>query len=312
MRRKFDSTKEGRPPAHRLGGMVGLFLLLSLQTCLTEEFSVMTYNLRRYTLDDRDGDGRKNDPKPDSECRAVARIIGKTNPDILAIQEIGNTTHLNAFMAWLKTEGLEYPHVELLQRGDRDINLAVLSRFPIVGSTHHTNEWYSIGKAKVAVSRGYLETEIRVSDTYRFRLVNAHLKSKVYSRLGQTEMRRNEARLLNKVVRGIMKAHPDCKLLVVGDMNDNPNSAAFREVAGKRKKILFDLRPAEPQGDAWTYFQEIADMHMRIDYIFANAEMLGDAVRGKAVVVRDPLTYTASDHRPVVAFFQTGEDPQEF
>ena len=186
----------------------------------------------------------------------------------------------------------------------------MLSRFPIVGSTHHTNEWYSIGTAKVAVSRGYLETEIRVNRHYSFHLVNAHLKSKVYSRLGQTEMRRNEARLLNKVVRGIMKAHPDCKLLlVVGDMNDNPNSAAFREVAGKRKKILFDLRPAEPQGDAWTYYRKIADTHMRIDYIFANARCIGDAVRGKSVVVRDPLTYVASDHRPVVAVFQTGEEP---
>lgn len=94
---------------------IGLLLFLfALQACLAEEFSVMTYNLRGYTLDDRDGDGRKNDPKPDVECRAVARIVGETHPDILAIQEIGVTIQLNAFMAWLKTEGLEYPHVELL------------------------------------------------------------------------------------------------------------------------------------------------------------------------------------------------------
>ncbi len=264
----------------------------------------MTYNLQRYTLDDRDGDGRKDDPKPDSECRAIARLIGKARPDVLAIQEIGSPTQLNAFVAWLKTEGLEYPHVELL-RNHYDLNLAVLSRFPIVGTTPHTNEWYSIGKAKLKVARGFLETEIEVEPGYRFRLLVAHLKSKVYSRLGQTEMRRNEARLLNKVVRGILKEDPECRLLVVGDMNDNPNSAAFREMTGKTRKNLFDLRPAEPSGDAWTYFQKSTDMHMRIDYFLVNAKMLGDVVQEKTTVVRDPLTYTASDHRPVVAVFQT-------
>jgi len=285
-----------------------LFLLLAaLQTGWAKEFSVMTYNLRRYTLDDRDGDGRKNDPKPNFECRAIAQLVGKARPDVLAIQEIGNPTQLNAFMAWLKTEGLEYPHTELLQN-DYGINLAVLSQFPIVGTTRHTNEWYSIGKAKLKVARGFLETEIEVEPNYRFHLLAAHLKSKVYSRLGQTEMRRNEARLLNKVVRGILKSDPGCRLLVVGDMNDNPNSAAFREMTGKARKNLFDLRPAEPSGDAWTYFQKSTDMHMRIDYILANAEMLGDAVREKSTVVRDPLTYAASDHRPVVAVFQTPDE----
>jgi endonuclease/exonuclease/phosphatase family metal-dependent hydrolase len=122
-------------------------------------------------------------------------------------------------------------------------------------------------------------------------------------------MRRNEARLLNKVVRGILKNNPNCRLLVVGDMNDNPNSAAFREMVGKKsKKNLFDLRPTDPQGDAWTYFQESTDMHMRIDYILANAEMLQNAVREKSTVVRDPATYKASDHRPVVAVFKTSEN----
>ncbi|HKL21263.1 MAG TPA: hypothetical protein VJ904_05620, partial [Tichowtungia sp.] len=43
-----------------------------------------------------------------------------------------------------------------------------------------------------------MDVTIQVTPEYRFRLINAHLKSKVYSPLGQTEMRRNEARLLTK------------------------------------------------------------------------------------------------------------------
>lgn len=284
--------------------IVSLALFTGLQAH-AREFSVMTYNLHQFFQTDRDGDGKSDDPKPDSECKAIAKIIAQVNPDVLAVQEIGGEYFLNAFQAWLKTEGLNYEYAELLQRGDRDNNLAVLSRLPIVGTVHHTNEWYSIGKAKVAVARGFLETEIQVDESYTFHLLNAHLKSKVYSRLGQTEMRRNEARLLNKVVRRIHDANKDCNLLVVGDMNDNPNSAAIREVTGKSRKNLFDLRPTEVSGDAWTYYQASAEQHTRFDYIFANTEMMSDAVPEKSTVIRSPLTYTASDHRPVLATFTT-------
>ncbi|MDF7799935.1 endonuclease/exonuclease/phosphatase family protein [Pontiellaceae bacterium B1224] len=284
--------------------IIGLILLCGL-LAPAREFSVMTYNLHNFTLDDRDGDGKDDDPKPDAECRALAQIIAQANPDIIAVQEIGGKPFLNAFQAWLKTEGLQYDHVEMLQRGKRENNLAVLSRFPIIGSTHHTNEWYSIGQAKVAVARGFLETEIQVDDTYSFHLVNAHLKSKVFSRLGQTEMRRNEARLLNKTVRRILEENEGCKLIVAGDMNDNPNSAAIREVTGKSRKNLFDLRPADAGGDAWTYYEKSAELHTRFDYIFANAEMLSDAVLEKSTVIRNPLTYKASDHRPVFIVFKS-------
>ncbi|MDF7805961.1 endonuclease/exonuclease/phosphatase family protein [Pontiellaceae bacterium B12219] len=269
------------------------------------EFSVMTYNLHQFALADRDHDGREDDAKPDHECRALARVIASARPDVLAVQEIGGSSFLNALQAWLKTEGVNYAHVEMLQRGNRKNNLAVLSMFPIIGTTHHTNEWYTIGQARLAVARGFLETEIQVTENYSFHLINAHLKSKVYNRLGQTEMRRNEARLLNKTVRGILKENPGCKLIVAGDMNDNPNSAAIREVTGKSRKNLFDLRPAEAGGDAWTYYEASAELHTRFDYIFSNAEMLGDAIPEKSTVIRNPLTYEASDHRPILVTFKT-------
>lgn len=285
--------------------LICCLLYFCLRAPYAREFTVMTYNLKQFSMMDRDRDGKRDDPKPESECRALAQIIGEIEPDVLAVQEIGSTNFFNAFQAWLKTQDLQYEHIEYLQRGERDNNLAVLSKFPIIERTHHTNEWYSIGKAKLPVARGFLETEIQVSETYSFHLINAHLKSKVYNRLGQTEMRRNEARLLNKVVRKVLEENPDCNLLVVGDMNDNPNSAAIREVTGKSRKNLFDLRPQEKAGDAWTYYDHSAELHTRFDYIFANAKMLNHSIPDKSVVIRHRLTYKASDHRPVMATFQT-------
>jgi endonuclease/exonuclease/phosphatase family metal-dependent hydrolase len=270
-------------------------------------FSVMTYNLHQYALTDRDGGGELNDPKPESERRAVAALIAKERPDVLSVQEMGDAAVFAQFREELRAAGLDYPYAELLTRGRVEINLAVLSRFPIVAVQHHTNEWYSIGEAKVPVARGFLDVEIQVNPVYRFRFLAAHLKSKVYSPLGQTEMRRNEARLLNKVIRGILDKSPQVNLLVAGDFNDDCNSAPLREVSGKRGGEITDLRPVDSTGDVWTYFYSAIDGYSRIDYFFVSEGMLLETIREQTRVVRDPLTYKASDHRPVVAVFRADD-----
>ena len=270
-------------------------------------FSVMSYNLHRYSLMDRDGGGELDDPKPEAERKAVLALIAKERPDVLAVQEMGDEIIFRNFREALRRTGLNYPYAELLQRGRIEVNLAVLSRFPIISVQHHTNDWYSIGPAKVPVTRGFLDVTIQVNPDYQFRLLSAHLKSKVYSKLGQTEMRRNEARLLNKNVRAILKENPHINLLVVGDMNDDYQSAALREVSGRRGGELTDLRPVDSVGDAWTCFRKTIDEYNRLDYLFVNKGMLPEAVKEKTRVVRDPLAGQASDHRPVIGVFQASE-----
>lgn len=267
-------------------------------------FSVMTYNLHQYSLMDRDGGGEMDDPKPENERRAALMLIAKENPDVLSVQEMGDATVFEQFRNDLRALGLDYPYAELLERGRVEVNLAVLSRFPIVAVQNHTNEVYSIGEAKVPVARGFLDVEFQVNPDYRFRLLTAHLKSKVYSPLGQTEMRRNEARLLNKLVREILEGSPDINLLVAGDLNDDYNSAPLREVSGRRGGEMTDLRPVDSSGDVWTCFEAAADCFSRFDYIFVSDGMLPEVIREQTRVVRDPLTYEASDHRPVIAVFR--------
>jgi len=272
-----------------------------------KSFSVMTYNLERYALMDRDDDGEIDDPKPESERAAVVALISKEQPDVLAVQEMGDESAFKEFQKALRATGMDYPYVELLRRGRWDINLAVLSRFPIISVQHHTNDWYSIGPAKVPVARGFLDVTIQVTPDYSFRLLSAHLKSKVYSKLGQTEMRRNEARLLNKNVRAILKENPQINLLLVGDMNDDYKSAPLREVAGRRGGKLTDLRPVDSEGDVWTYFMASRDQYSRLDYLFVSQGMRPEVVAEQTRVVRDPLTAQASDHRPVIGVFHASE-----
>jgi endonuclease/exonuclease/phosphatase family metal-dependent hydrolase len=266
-----------------------------------DEFSVMTFNVMRWCYDDRDTDGQRDDPKPESEKKAVVALIAGVRPDVLAIEEMGDPTLLREFAGRLSAAGLDYPHAEHLPSADGFANLAVLSRFPIVSRQHVTNETYSIGDLELPVQRGFLSVDIQPSASYRFRLMTAHLKSKVFSAHGQTEMRRNEARLLNKHVRRALAKDPQMNLLVAGDLNDSIDSAALREVMGQD---LFDLRPRDAFGDLWSHFWAEPEQYSRIDYLLASAGMLREVVSNKTHVVRDPLTYKASDHRPVVAVFK--------
>ncbi len=287
----------------RLLLLVHLVFVLSCRA-QTNVFSVMTYNLHQYALTDRDGGGEPDDPKPENERRAAIVLIAKERPDVLAVQEMGDAAMFAQFRDDLRAAGLNYPYSELLQRGRVEMNLAVLSRFPIAAVHHRTNDWYSIGSTKMSVLRGFIDVDIQVNPKYRFRLLTAHLKSKVYHALGQTEMRRNEARLLNKAVREILDKNPGINLLVAGDFNDDYNSAPVREVCGRRGGEMTDLRPADSAGDVWTYFYPAVDGYSRFDYFFASQGMLKELVREQTRVICGPLTREISDHRPVVSVFR--------
>ena len=273
------------------------------------EFSVMCYNLCRYSLADRDGDGQKNDPKPSVEHDAVIELISAAQPDILAVQEIGSPSVFEEFRYALRNAGLDYEHTEYLQRGQSEINLAVLSRFPIVSRQPHTDDTYTIGEAEISVLRGFLDVEIQVNPNYKFRLMNAHLKSKVFHALGQTEMRRNEARLLNKHIRRILKESPEENLLVLGDFNDTYRSAPLREITGSKHEHLRDLRPRDEAGNVWTHFSPDIDQYDRIDYTLVSRGMEPEVVFERSRVLSDPRTYQASDHRPLIVVFRDSETP---
>lgn len=273
------------------------------------EFSVMNYNLCQYSLADRDGDGQKNDPKPSAEHDAVIELIAAAQPDILTVQEIGSPSVFEEFRYALRNAGLDYENAEYLQRGQSEINLAVLSRFPIVSRQPHTDDTYTIGDAEIPVLRGFLDVEIQVNPNYKFRLMDAHLKSKVFHALGQTEMRRNEARLLNKHIRRILRESPEENLLVLGDFNDTYRSAPLREITGNKHEYLQDLRPCDEAGNVWTHFSPDIDQYDRIDYTLVSQGMKPEVVAEKTRVLSDPRTYQASDHRPLIVVFRDSETP---
>ncbi|MCX7818302.1 MAG: endonuclease/exonuclease/phosphatase family protein [Kiritimatiellae bacterium] len=260
----------------------------------------MSWNLRMYSIEDRDGDGQRTEPKPPTERAAISRIIARCRPHVLAVQEIGISAVLDEFRRALQAEGLVYPHLEHLIRPDATIGLAVLSRLPIVARRSRLDDVYRIGTTNLPVLRGFIDVELQTERGYRFRLFVVHLKSKVYHPLGQTEMRRNEARIIAQHVHSALQSEPGLNLLLLGDLNDSPDSAPVQRLLGEDTRLLHDLRPSDDLGDVWTHFSSTVDIYSRIDYALVSAGMLGEVVREKCRVVRDPDLLIASDHRPLL------------
>lgn len=270
-----------------------------------DEFSVMTFNLYRFGFYDRDDDGQEDDFKPEDQVEALVGILADQQPDVLAVQELGDEASFDILIERLSAAGLDYPHRAYIEGFTPHAKNGLLSRYPIVSTTRWTNLTYTVSETEFGVSRGFLEAEIEVDDDYRFTLFNVHLKSKRYHELGQTEMRRNEARLLTQILTDRLAENPEINLLVAGDLNDTPESAPIRMIIDEGG--LTDLRLRDFVGDAWTHEWSFRDAYSRIDYLLCSPGMAAELVEAKSRVVRDPRNRNASDHRAVVAVFRAAE-----
>lgn len=269
-----------------------------------DELSVMSYNLRMYRYTDRDEDGQDDDFKPESEIAPLIAMIRRANPDVLVLQELGDTATVIDLQDRLRAAGLDYPHVDHLNIAASYVNLGVLSRIPIVGRDPVTNLFYSIQGKSFPVLRGFQQVDLATGPGTTVRVVNVHLKSKMFHEAGQTEMRRNEARLLATELRKLERTMPGRPVLVCGDFNDTINSAAMRELLEQDNLAIEALPLDDPYGDRWSHYFRREDSYARIDYMLVNPPMKQRWVEEKSGIIRDPLTYQASDHRPLFSVFR--------
>lgn len=282
----------------------------SIPAPLPDEFSVMTFNLLRYGIHDRDKDGQANEMKPKDECDAILKVIAANAPDVLAVQEMGSLATFEQFAADLAARGFNYPHrFHLDATGWKHTNLGLLSRHPFASVQGLTNDVYTVGPEEHNVSRGFIDAVVQVNTGFSFRIFVAHLKSKLFHPMGQTEMRRNEARLLSGYVRDAIEADPSANIVVVGDMNDSPRSKPLRTLLGEPDQILIDTRPSDWAGSLWTHRQDWYDEYSRIDYILLSKGLHAELVPEKTRAVLMPEIFIGSDHRPLVAVFKNQDQP---
>jgi endonuclease/exonuclease/phosphatase family metal-dependent hydrolase len=279
-----------------------------------ETFRVATYNLENYLLQPV-GTRPAKTPAGRAKIRESLRAL---KADVVALQEIGGTNALLELRAALAAEGLDYPHWEHVSGWDTNIQVAVLSKFPIAARRPHTNESFLLFGRRFRVSRGFAEVDLKVNDRYSFTLLTTHLKSRrPVPDADEAELRAEEARLLREIIDARLTANPNANLVVLGDLNDTYDSASTRAVVGRGKHALIDPRPAERNGDdqphpnprynprnvTWTHHYGVEDTYGRIDYLLLSRGLAREWIKEQTYVLALPNWGVGSDHRPLVATF---------
>jgi endonuclease/exonuclease/phosphatase family metal-dependent hydrolase len=293
-----------------------LFLLLFLLHPLLAQpaFRVVTYNVENYLVRPS---GTRTIKSPESRAKVVEGLV-QLNPDVIALQEIGDRQALADLQSRLKQAGLDLPHAEHVGGFDTNIFVAVLSRHPFIKRQPHTNASFLLNGRRFRTSRGIAEVEIEVRPGYRFTLLTTHLKSKRTSAAAdESDIRLQEAQILREKIDAVLQRDPDANIVVCGDFNDTHDTAPLRTITGRGVRALIDSRPAERNGDSapaprpnwdprrvtWTHHFGKEDSYSRIDYILLSRGMAREWERTGTYVLTLPDWGVASDHRPLVAEF---------
>ena len=299
----------------RVLSLTVVLCLFTLGASGAELFRVATYNVENYIL--RSNETRSIKP-PESRAKIREHLLA-IKADVIALQELGGADALQDFQQGLKSGGLDYAHSEIVYGWDTNIQVAVLSRFPIVARRPHTNDSYLLQGRRFHVGRGFLEVDIRVNPQYTFTLMTTHLKSRRQVAEGdEADMREQEGILLREKIDARLNGNRDVNLIVLGDMNDVRDARSTRAVLGRGRTALVDTRPAERNGDnlpnpiprydprniTWTHFFGKEDSYSRIDYILLSPAMAREWVKEESYVFTTANWGLASDHRPVVAAFR--------
>lgn len=297
-------------PVLRLLGLFAAVHLLVVVASAT--ITVAAYNVENYTLADRMVEGvfRPAYPKPESEKAAVRQVIAGINPDILAVEEMGGQPYLDDFLRELKQAGQHFPHAVVLEAGDADRHVAVLSKLPFKEVKRHAKVPIAYFGQPDIVKRGVLEVVFATNEG-DFSVFVVHLKSKRTERKDDPEggiQRASEAEAVRDLV---LSRYPDPakgKFMVVGDWNDTRSTRPVRAMLKRGDTVIGELVAAtDSRGEVWTHFFRREDTYARIDYLMVSPALKSFVAGNRATIWDGAGTREASDHRAV--YLQLKLDP---
>jgi len=288
-----------------------IFYLLFSSNGGAEKIRVASYNVENYLVMDRMVSGRWQEdyPKPLKERRIIRSVINQTNPDILAIQEMGEAVYLQELWGDLnRTKGTEFKYSAWLtgQEEGEKRHLALLSKIPFTRKDEPKDLSFKYFEGRRSPSRGLLEVEFKTGDT-KWSLFNLHLKSKWTERPDDPEAairREREARAIRDYIRTKFPPYTDPHYLVLGDFNDHKNSAPLRRFLQVNNSSLTQMiQCSDQQGHFWTHYWDKQDSYARFDYLLASPQLFKKLAPDSAKIGGFHLCLLGSDHRIVFADF---------
>ena len=277
-----------------------------------ETIRVASYNVENYLVMDRMVSGRWQEdyPKPLKERRIVRSVINQTNPDVLAIQEIGERVYLDELWQDLNnTNGTQFKYCAWLpgfEEGEQR-HLALLSKIPFTLVKNSPDLSFKYFEVRRSPSRGLLEAEFEIGGQ-KWTLFNLHLKSKWTERPDDPEAsirREKEARTIRDYIRSKYPPYKDPSYVVLGDFNDHKNSAPLRRfLQVNNSELTKMIQCQDKRGHFWTHYWDKQDTYSRFDYLLASPMLHKKLVPESPRIGDFHLCLHGSDHRIVFADFE--------
>lgn len=298
------------------GVLVGALVLLACtETGLRAEAAkpakTVTVTLGAYNVEnyfDRRNDPYTADegtePKDLYEIKQLEKAIRAMRADFVGVVEVETEGELYRFAnEHLPDLGYENVYVGHRDYG-RGINNGGMTRLPVGGVTTHRFWPLTVpGDARVwKFARDVVEFELRPAEGVTLHVFVVHFKSKRDSDNDPKsgKWRLAEARGLRRIVEQRLAADPEALLAVIGDFNDERQSAPIKHLLNEQPTVLIDCHRDVPVAKKITYLRE--PYRSQIDYIFVSPALAKCLKPGSAKVLTTALA--GSDHAPIVAGFE--------
>jgi predicted extracellular nuclease len=284
-------------------GVVLIFLsaqLIAQTHNVVHEFSAAFYNAENLFDNEDDPETNDEDFLPESEkewtevryqkklkdvARVIASMPGKHLPDLVGLSEVENRTVLLDLVKQADLFAAGYMIVHKDSPDRRGIDVALLykpDRFEVLYQDYFTIPLVTNGKP----TRDVLYVKGLVSEADTLHVFINHWPSRFGGKEKSAPNRNAVAAMVRYRVDSLLQNQPDCKILLMGDFNDNPDDESIVDILGgasmpdQTDKPLFNLYAA-----AWSRgegtFNYRGDWGM-LDQILISWS-LKDATRGLSV-----------------------------
>lgn len=207
----------------------------------------------------------------ETEKQITAKAIKEVNADIIALQEVENLLVLDRFNSRY-LGGEQYRHRLVIDSHDpRGIDVAILSRHPIVAARSYRHERNAANTAPL-FSRDCLVAEFNVSGKSLTLYVN-HFKSMMEGRAETKSKRVEQAKKVGKLITERWGgADFQGNFIVVGDFNDYPEGdTSLRTLLSHPGLVnVIDRLPAEVR---WTHFYAGGNEYRQLDYLLLSKSL---------------------------------------
>ncbi len=201
------------------------------------------------------GSYRWNKMKYENKLQNMARVLSEMGTDrlpnigcaMIGLSEVENANVLSDLVAQapLKSRGYKFVHVEGPDKRGIDCALLYNPELFKIDSVRLHQFYQEIESDSDYFTRGFLTVSGRLADEHVVVIVN-HLPS----RFSGSFYRELGAKQIYKIKENLMKEDPDAKIIVMGDMNDDPmNKSMAVELRGKAE--VNDVKEGDMYNPWW-------------------------------------------------------------